>query len=67
MLQKVAARGTTPNKKEDKIMNGIIKCIETGFEYGYSSLEQREWIIAGIVEQGYTWSDRPVYISVDDF
>lgn len=48
-------------------MNGIIKCIETGIEYGYSSLEQREWIIAGIVEQGYSWSDRPVYISVDDY
>lgn len=41
---------------------GVIKCIETGFEWGYGSLEQREWIIASIVEQGYTWNDRPIYV-----
>ena len=43
-------------------MNGIITCIETGEEYGYSSLDQRELIIADIVECGYTYTDRPVYV-----
>ena len=42
-------------------MYGIITCIETDEEYGYSSLDQRE-LIADIVECGYTYTDRPVYV-----
>ena len=44
------------------MMYGIIKCIETGFEYGYSDLQTREYIIARIVEQGYSWNDRLVCV-----
>ena len=42
--------------------HGIIKCVETGEEYGYSSLVDREWIIADLVDKGYTYKDRPVRI-----
>ena len=42
--------------------HGVIKCVETGEEYGYSSLVDREWIIADLVDKGYTYKDRPVRI-----
>lgn len=47
-------------------MSGYITCKETGEEYGYSSYEQREFIIAGIVEDGCTWSDTPIQVGFYD-
>lgn len=41
-------------------MNGIIKCVETGFEYRYSDIETKEYIILNIIMQGYSWNDRPI-------
>lgn len=41
---------------------GVIRCVETGEEQGYSSLVDREWIIADLVDKGYTYVDRPVRV-----
>lgn len=51
-----------PMKEYANEEHGVIQCIETGEEYGYSSLVDREWIIADLVDKGYSYKDRPVRI-----
>ena len=42
--------------------HGYITDLNTGFEYGYSDLTAREFIIADIVAEGHDYTDTPVYV-----